>query len=477
MQRIYRTSDPVVMENSKHPPLSVIILAAGQGTRMRSRLPKVLHPLAGKPMLGHVLDTARQLQPAQILVVYGHGGNEVPTRLPAPDVSWVEQAEQLGTGHAVEQAMPQVADENTVLVLYGDVPLIQAGTLARLVEQGQAGFGLLTVRLDSPAGYGRIVRDEQNRVRRIVEHKDAAPEELAIDEINSGILAAPAADLRRWLARLDNDNSQQEFYLTDTIALAVAEGVSIQTSQPASPAEVTGVNSREQLARLERIYQAEQAQRLMTRGVSLLDPARLDVRGEVETGQDVTLDVNVVLQGRVRIGNNVRIGPGCVICDSEIGDDVVIEAMSVIEQSRIGPGATIGPFARLRPGTQLAARSKIGNFVEIKNSRIGAGSKVNHLSYIGDTEMGEGVNIGAGTITANYDGAAKHRTVIEDQASTGSNTVLVAPVTVGRQATLGAGTVLRKDAPPGELTLTALRQKTITGWKRPTKQEQGTSDE
>jgi bifunctional UDP-N-acetylglucosamine pyrophosphorylase/glucosamine-1-phosphate N-acetyltransferase len=465
------------MSNHESSPLSVIILAAGQGTRMRSRLPKVLHPLAGKPLLAHVLDTARQLQPAQIVVVYGHGGEQVPKALAADDVVWVEQAEQLGTGHAVEQAMPRVPDDHTVLILYGDVPLIQADTLRELVARGAAGFGLLTVNLESPQGYGRIVRDAQGEVQRIMEEKDAGPDEQAIDEVNSGILAAPAVRLRYWLTQLENDNAQQEFYLTDTIALAVAEGIRIQTAQPTTPAEVAGVNSRQQLAQLERTYQRRQAERLMAGGVTLLDPARLDVRGEVETGRDVMLDVNVVLQGRVRIGDNVSIGPGCVIRDSEIGNDVIIHAHSVIEQSRIDPGAQVGPFARLRPGTVLAAQTRVGNFVEIKNSRIGAGSKINHLSYIGDTDMGEQVNIGAGTITCNYDGANKHRTRIGDRAFIGSDSQLIAPVTVGDDATLGAGTTLSADAPAGELTLSRSKQKTLKGWKRPTKQERGTRDE
>jgi len=457
---------------SKHEPgpLSIIILAAGQGTRMRSRWPKVLHPLAGKPLLAHVRDTARRLQPAQILVVYGHGGDQVPAALASDDVVWVEQAEQLGTGHAVEQAMPRVPDDHTVLILYGDVPLIRAETLRQLVAQAGAGFGLLTVKLEAPQGYGRIVRDAQGAVQRIVEDKDAGHAEQAIDEVNSGILAAPAARLRHWLAQLDNDNAQQEFYLTDIIALAVTEGIRIRTVQPATPVEVAGVNSRQQLARLERTYQRWQAERLMADGVTLLDPARLDVRGEVETGQDVILDVNVVLQGRVRIGDNVSIGPGCVIRDSEIGPDVVIEAHSVIEQSRVGPGARIGPFARLRPGTELAARARVGNFVEIKNSRIGAASKINHLSYIGDTDMGEQVNIGAGTITCNYDGANKHRTRIGDRAFIGSDSQLIAPVEVGDDATIGAGTTLAADAPAGELTLSRSKQKTLRGWKRPEKQ-------
>ena len=454
---------------SDSPSLSIVILAAGQGTRMKSKLPKVLHPLAGKPLLAHVLDTARELNPARIVVVYGHGGEAVPQALAAADVQWVEQAEQLGTGHAVEQAMPAIADDGLVLVLYGDVPLVKADTLAELARLGSEGFGLLTVHLADPTGYGRIVRDEHGRVARIVEHKDATCEERRIDEVNTGILCAPAADLRRWLARLENDNAQGEFYLTDTIAMAVAEGVTVQTAHPASEAEVLGVNSRRQLAELERIFQREQAGRLMDGGVTLADPNRLDIRGEVDCGRDVFIDANVILEGRVEIGDDVEIGAGCVIRDAVIGNGVQIRPLSVIEEAEIGPEVQIGPFARLRPGTRLERDARVGNFVEIKNSRIGEGSKVNHLSYIGDTEMGAGVNIGAGTITCNYDGANKHRTIIGDNAFIGSDTQLVAPVTVGEGATLGAGTTLTDDAPAGKLTISRVKQKTIPGWKRPEK--------
>jgi len=451
--------------------LSIVILAAGQGTRMKSKRPKVLHPLAGKPLLAHVLDTARTLSPSRILVVYGHGGEQVPKALAADDVQWVEQAEQLGTGHAVEQAMPALPDADLVLVLYGDVPLVRTETLTDLVAQAaHTGFALLTVRLNDPTGYGRIVRDESGRVARIVEQKDASPEEQAIDEVNTGILCARAADLRRWLGRLENANAQGEFYLTDTIAMAVAEGLEVATAMPDDACEVLGVNSRRQLAELERHYQRQQAARLMDGGVTLADPARLDVRGEVSADQDVFIDVNVILEGRVKIGADVTIGAGCVIRNAEIGPGTQIRPYSVIEDATIGPQAQIGPFARLRPGTDLARDARIGNFVEVKNSRIGEGSKVNHLSYIGDTDMGAGVNIGAGTITCNYDGANKHRTVIGDGAFIGSDTQLVAPVTVGAHATLGAGTTLTNDAPPGQLTLSRAKQKSIPGWKRPQKQ-------
>jgi len=464
---------------SETPPLSIVILAAGQGTRMKSKRPKVLHPLAGKPLLAHVLDTARALGPARIVVVYGHGGETVPQALEAGDVQWVEQAEQLGTGHAVEQAMPAIPDDHMVLVLYGDVPLVRAETLNALVHQGRDGFGLLTVRLADPSGYGRIVRDGQGRVVRIVEEKDATDAERRIDEVNTGILCTRAADLRRWLTRLENANAQGEFYLTDTIAMAVAEGIEVATTQPSSEAEVLGVNSRRQLAELERIYQRQQADALMDAGVTLADPARLDIRGEVTCGRDVFIDANVILEGRVDIGDDVVIGAGCVIRDAVIGEGVQIRPLSVIEEAEIGPEVQIGPFARLRPGTRLERDARVGNFVEIKNSRIGEGSKVNHLSYIGDTEMGTGVNIGAGTITCNYDGANKHRTVIGDRAFIGSDTQLVAPVTVGEDATLGAGTTLTEDAPPGKLTISRVKQKTIPGWKRPAKRDegQGTSGE
>jgi bifunctional UDP-N-acetylglucosamine pyrophosphorylase/glucosamine-1-phosphate N-acetyltransferase len=451
--------------------LNVVILAAGQGTRMKSRHPKVLHALAGKPLLAHVIDTARSLNPAKIIVVYGHGGEQVPKALASDDLVWVEQAEQLGTGHAVEQAMAEVDDESSLLILYGDVPLLQTATLAELVRLGADGFGLLTVHLANPAGYGRIVRDNHGAVARIVEEKDASEAERNITEINSGIMCTSAKDMRAWLTRLENTNAQQEYYLTDTIAMAVEASVPVKTTHPQAEQEVAGINSRSQLAELERFYQLQLAEQLMAAGVTIIDPARLDIRGTVSSGQDVTLDINVVLEGTVKLGSNVRIGPGCVIKDSEIADDVEIKAMSVIEQAKIGAGAQIGPFARLRPGAELAANVHIGNYVEIKNSAIGQGSKVNHLSYVGDTTMGSGVNIGAGTITANYDGANKHPTVIEDNASTGANSVMVAPVTIEKGATIGAGSVITKTAPEGKLTLTRAKQVTVEDWQRPTKKK------
>ncbi|MCG6886990.1 MAG: bifunctional UDP-N-acetylglucosamine diphosphorylase/glucosamine-1-phosphate N-acetyltransferase GlmU [Proteobacteria bacterium] len=456
---------------STAPILNIIILAAGQGTRMKSAIPKVLHPLAGKPMLMHVIDAARRLNPARIIVVYGHGGEQVPAALASDDLTWVEQAEQLGTGHAVEQAMPNVDPDSTVLVLYGDVPMVRTDTLAELVRLGNEGFGLLTVHLADPVGYGRIVRNEHGAVTAIVEEKDASESERQITEINTGMLATPAGHLHQWLGKLENKNAQQEYYLTDTIAMAVVDGIRVQTTHPDNEYEVAGVNSRAQLMVLERNYQLNQANRLMAAGVTVLDPSRLDVRGEVSCGQDVTIDINVVLSGKVGIGSNVRIGPGCVISDSIIADDVEIKAMCVIEQSRIGRGAIIGPYARLRPGTELSAQSHVGNFVEIKNSQIGEGSKINHLSYIGDTTMGAKVNVGAGTITCNYDGANKHRTIIGDRVFIGSDSQLVAPITVGDDATLGAGTTLTADAPEGELTLSRVKQKSIKNWIRPKKEK------
>lgn len=453
-------------------PLSIIILAAGQGTRMRSALPKVLHPLAGRPLLDHVIDAAEALGAGSVQVVYGHGGAQVRERLAARRVTWVEQAAQLGTGHAVAQALPAVPDADRVLVLYGDVPLIGADTLRRLLAAADGGrFGLLTAELADPSGYGRILRDAAGCVTGIAEQKDATPAQLRIREINTGFLAVDAAPLKRWIARLGNDNAQGEYYLTDVIAQAAADGVAIETVAPDALAEILGVNNRAQLAGLERDYQRAQAERLLLAGVTLHDPARFDLRGHLEHGQDVVVDVNVILEGTVRLGDRVHIGPGCVIRNADIGPDTVVQAHCVIEDAVIGGHARIGPFARIRPETRLADDVHIGNFVEIKKSDIDAGSKVNHLSYIGDTRIGKRVNIGAGTITCNYDGANKHRTVIEDDAFIGSDTQLVAPVTVGAGATLGAGTTLTRDAPPGELTYSRARQETRPGWKRPVKKK------
>lgn len=452
--------------------LGVVILAAGQGKRMRSATPKVLHALAGKPLLAHVLDTAQRIGCERAVVVYGHGGDQVRAAMAARTCEWVEQSERLGTGHAVIQAMPLVQDMDRVLVLYGDVPLVQAQTLARLIESSaQTSLGVLTALVGDPHGYGRIIRDPSTgHILRSVEQKDARPEELAVREINTGFLVADRARLEAWLGRLTNHNAQGEYYLTDCIALAVADGESVSSAEASCIEEVSGVNDRVQLAALERFHQRRIANGLMRDGVTLADPDRIDIRGSIETGQDVTIDINLVVEGRVRLGSDVRIGPNCLIRDSIVGDRVEILANSIIEGAEIGSGSRVGPFARLRPETRLAPETHVGNFVEIKKSTLGVGSKVNHLSYVGDAQIGAGVNVGAGTITCNYDGASKHRTVIGDGAFIGSNTAMVAPVTVGQGATIGAGSVVTSDAPPGELTLTRARQVTVKGWERPVKQ-------
>ncbi|HUO18870.1 MAG TPA: bifunctional UDP-N-acetylglucosamine diphosphorylase/glucosamine-1-phosphate N-acetyltransferase GlmU [Steroidobacteraceae bacterium] len=450
-------------------PLSVVILAAGEGKRMRSAMPKVLQPLAGRPLLQHVIDTARSLAPAAIHVVYGHGGEQVRAALGAQPVGWVLQDERRGTGHALLQAMPQIPDGHTVLVLYGDVPLIRAATLVDLVARvGRGSLSLLTMKTDTPAGYGRIVR-ARGGVRRIVEEQDATRAQLAIRECNTGVLAAPARLLRRWLARLQPDNSQREYYLTDVVALAVKDRVAVRAVVAATALEVLGVNDKAQLAEAEAGWRARAARELMLGGVTVADPARLEVRGHVSCGADVFLDVNVVLEGRVVLGDGARIGPGCVIRDSEIGAGTEVFAHCVIDRAVIGPECNIGPFARFRPSSTLARGVHIGNFVEVKNSRMGAGSKANHLAYVGDAELGARVNIGAGTIVANYDGANKHRTTIGDDVHTGSNSVLVAPITVGAGATIGAGSTVTKSVPAGKLTVARAPQQTVEGWKRPVK--------
>ena len=452
--------------------MEIIILAAGQGTRMRSALPKVLHPLGGAPLLQHVIDTARGLQADAIHVVYGHGGEQVRSALSGAEVSWVEQAEQLGTGHAVAQALPAIADGQTVLILYGDVPLIGADTLAALAAPAAAGdLGLLTAILDKPFGYGRILRDDTGRVTGIVEEKDASDAQRAIREVNTGFLAANAGRLKAWVAQLGTGNAQGEYYLTDVIGLAAEADVPIHTLQPASLFEVLGVNDRVQLAALERHYQFQQAEVLMRGGVTVRDPSRLDVRGRLAMGRDGMVDVNVVFEGEVHIGERVSIGPNCVIRDSRIGDDVVVHANCVIEEADIGAASRIGPFARLRPETKLSEQVHVGNFVEIKKSEVARGSKINHLSYVGDTSVGTRANIGAGTITCNYDGANKHRTVIGDDVFIGSDTQLVAPVTVGDGATIGAGSTITRDVPPNELALSRVKQETRKGWKRPVKKK------
>ena len=453
-------------------PLNIVILAAGKGTRMYSEKPKVLHALAGKPLLQHVLDCAVALRPQQICVVYGHGGEVVPQAMQQYPAKFVIQEPQLGTGHAVQQAMPLLADDGRTLVLYGDVPLIQHSTLHQMQQAGD-GLVLLTVNLDNPAGYGRIVRNNQGDVLAIIEEKDASPGQREIREVNTGILLAPTGKLREWLARLRNDNSQGEYYLTDIVAMAVQQGIAVHTVQPAHEWEIHGINSKAQLAALERTRQQVEASRLLAHGVTLADPARIDVRGRLNCGRDVEIDVGCIFEGDVSLGNNVHVGAYSIIRNAGIADGARIAHYSLIDSSEVGANCHIGPYARLRPGTRLHDDVHIGNFVEVKNSEIGSGSKANHLSYIGDSTVGSCVNIGAGTITCNYDGANKHRTVIEDDVFIGSATQLVAPVTVGRGATIGAGSTITKDAPAGELTLSRSKQTTVAGWKRPTKQVKG----
>lgn len=450
--------------------MNIVILAAGQGKRMHSNLPKVLHPLAGKALVAHVIDTARSLSPKKLCVVYGHGGDVVKSTLDAPDLAWALQEPQLGTGHAVQQALPHLHADGTTLVLYGDVPLIRAETLKRLLHVAHDALAILTVELADPSGYGRMVRNAAGQVVRIVEQKDSTAEERSIREINTGIMAMPSARLGEWLARLANNNAQQEYYLTDIVSMAVAEGLPIRTANPKHAWEVLGVNSKVQLAELERIAQRGIADQLMEQGVRLADPARLDVRGDLVCGRDVFIDVNCVFEGRVILDEAVEIGPNCVLKNARIGAGTRLEAFTHVEDALVGSDGKIGPFARLRPGTELAEDVHIGNFVEIKKSRIAAHSKANHLAYIGDAIIGSRVNVGAGTITCNYDGANKFQTIIEDDAFIGSDTQLVAPVTVGRGATLGAGTTLTKDAPPDTLTISRARQVSIPGWKRPQKQ-------
>jgi bifunctional UDP-N-acetylglucosamine pyrophosphorylase / glucosamine-1-phosphate N-acetyltransferase len=451
-------------------PLSVVILAAGEGKRMKSALPKVLQPLAGQPLLQRVIRTARALDPTAVYVVYGHGGEQVREALQAEPVSWVLQGERLGTGHAVLQAMPQIADRDLVLVLYGDVPLIRAATLRELAAlTSKNALALLTVKLDNPEGYGRILRNSRGRVSAIVEQQDANRRQLAIHECNTGVLACEAGPLRRWLAKLKPRNSQREYYLTDVIALAVREKAAVKTLRVPEATEVLGVNDKAQLARLEGALRGQVAGELMRSGVMLADPARLDVRGTLEHGTDVFIDVNVVIEGAVRLGDRVRVGPGCVIRDSSIGADTEVLAHCIVDGAIIGPRCRIGPFARLRPAASLAAEVHIGNFVEVKNSQLGESSKANHLAYIGDAQLGARVNIGAGTIVANYDGANKHRSVVGDDVHTGSNSVLVAPIAVGAGATIGAGSTVSHSVPPGKLTVARARQSTVDDWQRPLK--------
>ncbi len=450
-------------------PLEIVVLAAGLGKRMRSDLPKVLHPLAGRPLLAHVLDTARELGPRKIVLVHGHGAEKVREAFAGLDIDWVLQAEQLGTAHAVMQAMPRVGADADVLLLYGDVPLVRAATLKRLVGAANGGLALLTADLDDPAAYGRIVRDASGRVTRIVEARDASPAERAIPEINAGFYALSARRLGGWLGKIDNRNAQKEYYLTDLVGLAVSEGVAVAAVKAEDPWEVAGVNSKRELAELERRYQKRVCERLLEAGVTLADPARTDVRGELACGKDVSIDVNCVFEGRVSLGDGVRIGPNCVVRNCAIGAGSEILAFSHLEDSEIGARCRVGPFARLRPGARLAEHVHIGNFVEVKASRLGAGSKANHLSYIGDSELGARVNVGAGTITCNYDGVAKHRTVIEDDCFIGSDATLVAPVRIAKGSYIGAGSTISKDTPAGQLTVARARQVSIPAWKLPKK--------
>lgn len=451
-------------------PLHVVILAAGQGSRMKSALPKVLHPIAGRPMLHHVIDTAKLLGAEKIHTVIGHGADKVREATDEASVNWVTQSEQLGTGHAVAQALPDLPDDARVLVLYGDVPLTRHETLEGLVGTlNDNTLGLLTVTMDNPQGYGRIVRNADGDVQSIVEQKDASAEQQQIREVNTGILAVSAKHLKSWLPTLSNSNAQGEYYLTDIIAMAVEQGLGVSVSQPENPFEVQGVNNRLQLAELERWFQRRQADRLMTEGATLADPGRVDVRGELIIGNDLWIDVNVVFEGKVSLGSNVSIGPGCVIKDATIADGAEIKANSVIEGAVIGANAQIGPFARIRPGTELAANTKVGNFVETKKAIVGEGSKINHLSYVGDASLGRNVNVGAGTITCNYDGVNKYQTVLGDGVFVGSNTALVAPVTVAAEATIGAGSTITRDVADHELAVARARQRNIAGWEKPKK--------
>ena len=452
-------------------PVSVVVLAAGQGKRMHSALPKVLQPLAGRPLLEHVVRAARAIQPAGIHIVYGHGAEQVRAAFAEQtDLKWALQAEQLGTGHAVVQAMPAIPDDHRVLVLCGDVPLIRPETLQRLVGDGAGGkLALLTARVDDATGYGRVLRNKSGAVTRIVEHKDATDDERRVNEINTGLIAFDAGPLRRYLGDLKNNNAQREYYLTDVIAMAFADKVNVDGIVADSPTEVLGINDRAQLAAAERAWQRQQAAALMARGATLADPARIDVRGEVIVGRDVFIDVGVVLEGKVVLGDRAHIGPYAVLTDSTLGADTHVHSHSVLNGVAAGDDCEIGPFARLRPGTVLSGHVKAGNFVEIKNSQVAAHSKINHLTYVGDATVGADVNVGAGTITCNYDGANKHRTVIGDNAFIGSGTMLVAPVEVGAGATIGAGSTITKDTPAGELTLERSKQVTISGWQRPKK--------
>lgn len=451
--------------------LSVVILAAGKGTRMYSDLPKVLHNIAGKPMVKHVIDTAKQLNADNIHLIYGHGAELLQQRLADEPVNWVLQAEQLGTGHAMQQAAPFFADDENIVMLYGDAPLITAETLQKLIAaKPENGIALLTAHLDDPTGYGRIIRQDGNVVA-IVEQKDASPEQLAIQEVNTGVMVSSGASFKKWLAKLDNNNAQGEYYMTDVIKFANQDGCQVVAVPASDIMEVEGSNNRLQLAELERYYQRKQAEKLLLAGVSLRDPNRFDLRGEILHGKDVEIDVNVIIEGNVKLGDRVKIGAGCIIKDCVIGDDVEIKPYSVFEDALIGEQAQIGPFSRLRPGTELAAETHIGNFVEVKKSHIGKGSKVNHLSYVGDSEIGSNCNIGAGVITCNYDGANKFKTIIGDDVFVGSDSQLVAPVKIANGATIAAGTTVTKNIAQDELVISRVPQRHIQGWQRPKKKD------
>lgn len=452
--------------------MQIVILAAGQGKRMRSSLPKVLQPIAARAMLTHVIDTARALAPSKICVVYGHGGDQVRAAITDPDLAWAEQAQQLGTGHAVQQALPELSNDGMALILYGDVPLTRADTLKKLLDASEGKrLAVLTVNLANPTGYGRMVRDASGRLTEIVEEKDASPEQKKISEINTGILCAPVAHLRQWLANLRNSNAQGEYYLTDIIAMSVNEGMEVATVQPEHEWEASGVNSKVQLAELERIHQRNIANALLEAGVTVIDPARIDVRGELVCGTDVEIDVNCVFEGKVELGEGVKVGANCVLKNVRIAAGTRLAPFCHFENAIIGERCILGPFARIRPGTVLAEDVHVGNFVEVKNSHIAAHTKANHLAYVGDADIGSRVNIGAGVITCNYDGANKFRTTIEDDAFIGSDCQLVAPVRVGKGATVGAGTTLTRDAPEHQLTVSRARQMSLAGWQRPVKKK------
>lgn len=449
--------------------LNIVILAAGKGTRMQSVMPKVLHRLAGKPLLAHVIEAAKALNPNKMVVVYGYGGDAVPKAFSQEDIAWVEQKEQLGTGHAVLQAVPHLDDDGTTLILLGDVPLLNLQSCLSLLEKTEA-LGLLTVNKQNPTGYGRIVRNPQQQILAIVEHKDATDAQRAIAEVNTGIIAVNNKNLKAWLSKLSNQNAQGEYYLTDIVAMAVNDGLNVAAEITQDEASVEGVNSKVDLAYLERVYQSRYAQTLMQAGATLADPNRIDVRGHLSVGKDVEIDVGCVFEGNVTLADGVNVGPYCVIKNSTIGEGTVIAAFTHIDEARVESNCRLGPYARLRPGAEIANEAHVGNFVEIKNSQVGSNSKVNHLSYIGDATLGKNVNIGAGTITCNYDGVNKYKTVIEDDVFIGSDTQLVAPVVIGEGATIAAGSTITKNAPAGKLTFCRAKdQKSIAGWKRPIK--------